>query len=327
MKTTTTPLFVAIIISFFSVGYFVTLINASTTVKSYNLCTISELFLPIVSNPDIYMSSSYAINPNNDEFEASNNGSLRSEEIYYGDLDDEVDVFSIKLPVTGTISVTVSANISDPAITYLILYSAQDYPLSIGSKIQDKFSLESNSLPPNTYFIAIFTTKTNKNTSNSLEMNKEYALIVTYPLPPSLPIPSRYRIDFPGEKIFADQGLEEAETDRVFSTIPPGIYKVWLASYDNHSEQPNPDQNEERWQLDFYDQNSVKIRSSLPITDLLSTKDCSGEEIVNTHLLLTQTVSYVRGFHSAYLSDSPNSVAPDYAILEEVLDTTSSPSP
>lgn len=277
-------------------------------------CISSHVFLPIVSNNAVvYFEDPYEDEVNGNDSPQTANGFLRSGKVYYGKPDDEFDFFSIYLREPGTVTVDVP----DPHVTggQLILYSDSAYPVYISpidNSPLDGYHVEYPNLQVGLYYILVFV-----DTSRPHESTQYYSLTVTYPVP-TIPHVERYVVEFNGEKIYSDRTEDEASTDPIYTTIPPGTYKITLASYDDHSDQTAPEQPAEKWRLLFYNQNNVLVGKSDSTGDLPTNIDCI-EQVVDTAFTLEQTVRSVAAFHSAYPnSGSPNSVIPDYAILETI---------
>lgn len=122
--------------------------------------------------------------------------------------------------------------------------------------------------------------------------------------------------------IRSDTILSEARSSPVVidPPIPQGRYKVSLASYDHHIQDPDPAQTKERWFVDFYSGNTnnpVNWRGfSPPSNDLAETSNFR----VDWHmewLNLSQSANRAVATHYDYFDPStPNSIIPVCALIE-----------
>ncbi|MCP5101480.1 MAG: hypothetical protein GY943_38530 [Chloroflexi bacterium] len=106
-------------------------------------------------------------------------------------------------------------------------------------------------------------------------------------------------------------------TEQVYTTIPPGTYKVFLASYDDdHDGNPPDTQDNEIWKLLFFNDGEEFFAESGTTSDLLVSQ-CD-EQLVNSSLILTDTVAFVMGEHRLSNNSNTDSIIPYYAVLAPI---------
>ena len=115
---------------------------------------------------------------------------------------------------------------------------------------------------------------------------------------------------------------DQARLGPVSATIPPGIYDVTLASYDNHSDKPDQIQPDERWHIILENSEGGVVATTNSIPDLPDTQDYR-TAIVNQHFAINQLVAKVHAFHTAFFNSNPNSIIPVCAAFDRVADRPS----
>lgn len=269
-----------------------------------------------------YYADSWETNDNDTHSQA--NGPIHSDFDYYGYPEDTKDYYYFIVKDTGNIAVDVKGYVGpDPQIQ--LQYFSQDnqknlidfcwwLPCHIDYTITPE--------QVGTYYVYL-------SSAYGVDSNLYYTLTVSYPVLPT-PAPSppnTYLIIFDTDKKIYSNGTEEdAETEPVNITIPPGNYQVSLASYDNHDEQAKPEQPDESWHLELFSEKNglgVLVATSESSRDMPTETDCFSD-VVDVNLNLPQTVKSVIGVHAAYTpppmptNPSPNSVAPASALFEVV---------
>ncbi len=103
--------------------------------------------------------------------------------------------------------------------------------------------------------------------------------------------------------------------------VPVGVYKVSLASYDDHSIMTHWfEQNREQWFLELYDSSARKFLVTPQTTDLADTESFVSERVMSS-AQLNGVVIKARAVHAAYPHPySTQEVAPLCALLERVGD-------
>ena len=157
---------------------------------------------------------------------------------------------------------------------------------------------------------------------NNLEEIKHCRVNSTPPPSSSCPIPpkeGRTIIEFSGNSIRADKGIDEAIEGPVAAEILKGFYDITLASFDNHHNKPGQIQPNESWYLILKDSGGDVVAHTPAIGDLPQDVDFITEKVASNFLIGESTAS-ATAFHVAYSDKNPNSIVPLCAALDRVGD-------
>ncbi|MDP3954105.1 MAG: LamG-like jellyroll fold domain-containing protein [bacterium] len=138
--------------------------------------------------------------------------------------------------------------------------------------------------------------------------------------------PGRIIVDLAGSSVLAN--TPGRETDGPFSAnIPPGNYKVWLASHDD-SHPSGGTQPEEMFYLNLFDSLGSIVAVTNPISDLPDDATAKSE-IVNENLTISETITEVTVNHAAFPSTNVNSTGGPCAAFDNIdlsVDLSANPS-
>lgn len=315
-----------------------------------HFCVKDQLFLPVIYSR--YYPGTSENEPNNNSLQA--NGPLTPNLAYYGTITDPKDYYSVYLTNSGNLTIDLEGamnntneDLHEQGTQLLLYYTSQKIRLvttrdlvSIVSTVP--YDINYANAPLGWYFVYIFV-------PGNYDKETNYTLTVYYPSPttpsitpiyPCTPTPTStptsitttellcptvsagfgsHLIIFNGEKIFSNSTIDDAKTNVVNIDIPSGEYHVYLASHDSHSLHPSQNQTDESWFLLLYDEGGGTVATSGPSGDLPEDTDCATTNVGDLHL--SANVHSAVGFHAAYpmaTTESPNSIAPVYAILEPV---------
>jgi hypothetical protein len=157
------------------------------------------------------------------------------------------------------------------------------------------------------------------------------AILIIYPLNQAkassdscqlTPQENRTLISF-DKRLFGNRTQDQAMSSGVKINLKPGYYRVTLQSYDRRPSNSGISQPSEHWHAIFSNNQGQTITTSSSIKDIPDNTD-TVVETTDDNLLISNPVSEITAYHSAYPTRGPNSVTPVCAAFDFINDAPAS---